>query len=82
MSIILYNKIAIKQICSLDCEDGKLHNIPVEEAVIEFKEEFFSYKKDVSKNHGKEYDPDILNSDYLAYKQFTGTEMFRDILAL
>lgn len=67
---------------SLECEDGKLNNIPVEEAVKEFQEEFFSYKKDVSKNHGEAYDPDILNSDYLAYKQFTETEMFHDILAL
>jgi len=36
-----------------------LNNIPVEEAVKEFQEEFFSYKKDVSKNHGEAADREI-----------------------
>lgn len=59
-----------------------MHNIPVEEAVKEFQDEFLSYKKDVSKNHGESYDPEILNSDLLAYEKFVQTEMFSDILAL
>ena len=59
-----------------------MNNIPVEEAIKEFKENFFSFRKDVSKNHGEAYDPDILNADYLAYEQFCETEMFHDILAL
>lgn len=59
-----------------------MNNIPVEEAVKEFQEKFLSFKKDVSKNHGDTYDPDILNADYLAYEQFSQTDMFHDILAL
>lgn len=59
-----------------------MNNISEKEAVQEFREEFLSYKKDVSKNHGEAYDPEILNSDYLAYEQFTKTDMFLDILAL
>lgn len=60
----------------------KLNNLTVEEAVKEFQEDFFSFKKDVSKNHGDAYDPEVLNSDFLAYKQFSETEMFNDILTL
>lgn len=59
-----------------------MNNIPVEEAVKEFQDEFLPFTKEVSKNHGEAYDPDILSSDYLAYKEFSGTSMFSDIIAL
>ena len=59
-----------------------MNNIPVEEAVEEFRNEFSTYQKDVSQNHGEDYDPRILHSDYLAYEQFCTTDLFFDILAL
>lgn len=59
-----------------------MNNIPVEEAVQEFQDNFLSYKKDVSKNHGESYDPEILSSDFQAYERFVETEMFSDILTL
>ena len=59
-----------------------MNNISVEEAVKEFEDNFFGFKKDVSKNHGDAYDPEILSSDLFAYQKFTETEMFTEILAL
>lgn len=82
MNKLVYNNNATQTKSSLECEDRKLNNIPVDEAVKEFEKELLSYKKDVSKNCGKPYDPDILNTDYLAYEKFSRTKMFSDILAL
>lgn len=82
MNKLVYNNSATQTKSSLECEDRKLNNISVDEAVKEFEKELLSYKKDVSKNCGKPYDPNILNADYLAYEKFSKTKMFSDILAL
>lgn len=59
-----------------------MNNISVDEAVKEFQKCLYSYEKDVSKNCGRPYDPDLLETDYVAYQEFSKTEMFSDILTM